>query len=129
MSWQEIIISVVSVILTALASWGTKVLVDWMNSKIKDTKLKTILNESINTITSVVQATYQTYVQTLKEKGEFTAEVQKIALENAVTVAKSQLSKEVIDYLTKNGTDITEWIKTQIESIIYELKNQNKTTN
>ncbi len=126
MNWQELIISIASIVLTALSSWAVKTLVDWLNTKIKDTKIKSILNEAIGTVTTVVQATYQTYVQSLKDTNAFTEEAQKTALNNAVETAKAQLSSEVLEWLDKNKISPEEWLKTQIESIIYELKNQNK---
>ncbi|MCX4312859.1 hypothetical protein [Anaerocaecibacter muris] len=124
MTWQSIIISVVSVILTGLASWAVSVLVAWLNTKIKNDKLRAILNQAISSVTSVVQATYQTFVETLKAKGEFTPEAQREALNQARTAARAQLSTEFTNYMTESGTDIEEWLTTQIESSIYQLKNK-----
>lgn len=124
MTWQFIIISVVSVILTGLASWAVSVLVAWLNTKIKNEKLRTIINQAVSSVQSVVQATYQTFVETLKAKGEFGAEAQKQALNQAITAAKVQLSTEFTTYLAENGTDTEEWLTTQIESAIYQLKNK-----
>lgn len=124
MTWQSIIISVVSVILTGLALWAVSVLVAWLNTKIKNEKLRTIINQAVSSVQSVVQATYQTFVETLKAKGEFTAEAQKQALNQALTAAKAQLSTEFTTYLAENGTDTEEWLTTQIESAIYQLKNK-----
>lgn len=124
MTWQSIIISVVSVILTGLASWAVSVLVAWLNTKIKNEKLRAIINQAVSSVQSVVQATYQTFVETLKAKGEFGAEAQKQALNQAITAAKAQLSTEFTTYLVENGTDTEEWLTTQIESAIYQLKNK-----
>ena len=124
MTWQSILISVVSVILTGLASWAVSVLVAWLNTKIKNDKLRAILNQAISSVTSVVQATYQTFVETLKAKGEFTPEAQREALNQARTAARAQLSTEFTNYMTESGTDIEEWLTTQIESSIYQLKNK-----
>jgi len=126
MEWQNIIISVIGIVLTSLASWAMTRLIAWLNAILADGKAKTLINEAITTITSVVEATYQTYVQSLKENNLFTAEAQKTALNKAVETAKSQLASGVTDYLKKNGVDINSWLETQIESIIYKLKNQNK---
>jgi len=124
MEWQNIIISIVSIVLTSFASWAMARLVAWLNTKLKDGKIKTLINEAITTITSVVEATYQTYVEALKETDAFTAEAQKTALNKAVETAKSQLSNELTEYLETNGIDLNSWLETQIESIIYELKNK-----
>ncbi len=124
MTWQSILFSAVSVILTGLASWAVNVLIAWLNTKIKNEKVRTILNQAINPVQNVVQATYQTYVSTLKANGEFTADAQKEALNRALTAAKAQLSTEFTDYMTESGADIDEWLTTQIESIIDKLKNK-----
>lgn len=124
MTWQSIIISVVSVILTGLASWAVSVLVAWLNTKIKNEKLRAIINQAISSVQSVVQATYQTFVETLKAKGEFNENAQKQALNQAITAAKAQLSTEFTTYLAESGTDTEEWLTTQIESAIYQLKNK-----
>lgn len=124
MTWQSILISVVSVILTGLASWAVSVLVAWLNTKIKNEKIRSILNQAISSVTSVVQATYQAFVETLKAKGEFTPEAQKEALNQARAAAKAQLSTEFTNYMTESGTDIEEWLTMQIESSIYQLKNK-----
>ena len=96
----------------------------WLNTKIKNEKLRTIINQAVSSVQSVVQATYQTFVETLKAKGEFGAEAQKQALNQALTAAKAQLSTEFTTYLAENGTDTEEWLTTQIESAIYQLKNK-----
>ncbi len=124
MTWQSIIISVVSIILTGLASWAVSVLVAWLNTKIKNEKLRAIINQAVNSVQSVVQATYQTFVETLKAKGSFNEESQIEALNRAKTAAKAQLSTEFTNYLAECGTDTEEWLTTQIESAIYQLKNK-----
>lgn len=124
MTWQSIIISVVSVIFTGLASWVVSVFVAWLNTKIKNEKLRIIINQALNSVQSVVQATYQTFVEALKAKGEFGAEAQKTALNQAIDTAKKQLSTEFTTYLAESGTDTEEWLTMQIESAIYQLKNK-----
>lgn len=123
MNFQTILLSTLGTILTALATWGVERLIAWLNTKIKDQKALTYLNNAISVITSVVKATYQTYVEALKNENMFTKEAQEQALNKAVEQAKTTMSAEVKNFITENYGDLTEWIKLQIESAIYTLKN------
>lgn len=123
MNFQTILLSTLGTILTALATWGVERLIAWLNTKIKDQKALTYLNNAISVITSVVKATYQTYVEALKNENMFTKEAQEQALNKAVEQAKTTMSAEVKNFITENYGDLTEWIKLQIESAIYSLKN------
>lgn len=123
MNFQTILLSTLGTILTALATWGVERLIAWLNTKIKDQKALTYLNNAISVITSVVKAIYQTYVEALKNENMFTKEAQEQALNKAVEQAKTTMSAEVKNFITENYGDLTEWIKLQIESAIYTLKN------
>lgn len=123
MNFQTILLSILGTVLTALATWGVERLIAWLNTKIKDNKALTYLNNAISVITSVVKATYQTYVEALKDKNMFTEEAQKEALNRAIEQAKATMSTEVQNYITANFGDLTEWIRLQIEAVIYSLKN------
>lgn len=123
MNFQTILLSTLGTILTALATWGVERLIAWLNTKIKDQKALTYLNNAISVITSVVKAIYQTYVEALKNENMFTKEAQEQALNKAVEQAKTTMSAEVKNFITENYGDLTEWIKLQIESAIYSLKN------
>lgn len=120
----DIILSCVSIVLTALATWGIKKLTDWLNIKIEDSKLKNILNDAIDTITNIVKAVYQTYVESLKDQNLFDKNAQEEALKRAMEQAKLELSEEIKVFLENNKIDVDSWLKTQIESIIYNLKNK-----
>lgn len=123
MNFQTILLSTLGTILTALATWGVERLIAWLNTKIKGQKALTYLNNAISVVTSVVKATYQTYVEALKNENMFTKEAQEQALNKAVEQAKTTMSAEVKNFITENYGDLTEWIKLQIESAIYSLKN------
>ena len=117
-----IIYSAVGIIITGLATWGVAVLTKWLNSKIKDKELANFLTTLTNIITSVVKEVYQTYVEALKKEGSFNKDAQAIALNKAITLAKSQLTTELKTFITDNYGDIEAWLKMQIEACIYSLK-------
>lgn len=121
---QEIIISVVSVVATALATWLVRKITSWIDSKIKDTKGKTLLLNALSVVTDVVKATYQTYVQSLKNTNAFTEEAQKNALEQAKNTAIEQMTNETKDYISNNFGEVESWVQQTIESVLYDLKNK-----
>ena len=54
----------------------------------------------------------------------WTADAQKNALAAALETVKAQLSGDVQKYIQSNFGDLDEWITTQIEAAIYDLKNK-----
>ncbi len=125
MNWQEILLSVVSIVLTALISWLTQRLIVWINSKIANSKYAKYLTEIVDIVSRAVKATYQTYVQSLKDKNMFTKDAQLFALQQAKDMILAQLSQGAKKYIENNFGDLEQWLNSMIESTIYELKNQN----
>ncbi len=125
MDWQTILLSIGGVILTALVSWGGERLIAWLTTKINNTLYTKHLTNAVDVITCAVKATYQTYVQALKDKNMFTVEAQRAALQKACETALSQLSVSTQKWVKANFGDINKWIYTTIESVIYDLKNNN----
>lgn len=129
MNWSEVVISVVSIIVTALASWGVTELTKLINSKIKDANAKGMLSSAVTTVSDVVKQIYQTYVEALKGQNAFTAEAQKEALAKALETIEAILPEKVKAYLTDNFGNMEAWLTTQIEAAIYSLKNGQKVIN
>ena len=126
MNWSEVVISVVSIIVTAIASWGVTELTRLINSKIKDANAKEMLSSAVTTVSDVVKQVYQTYVEALKGQNAFTAEAQKEALAKALETIEAVLPEKVKAYLTDNFGNMEAWLTTQIEAAIYSLKNGQK---
>jgi subtilisin family serine protease len=122
MDWSEIIISVVSVILTSLATWGVSRLTAWLNTKIKDKNALAYVSGIVEVVTTAVKATYQTYVETIKGSELWDTEAQKKALNKALEIAKEQLSENAKTYILNNYGDLDKYLIEKIESIIYDLK-------
>lgn len=129
MNWSEVVISVVSIIVTALASWGVTELTKLINSKIKDANAKEMLSSAVTTVSDVVKQVYQTYVEALKGQNAFTAEAQKEAFAKALETIEAILPEKVKAYLTDNFGNMEAWLTTQIEAAIYSLKNGQKAIN
>lgn len=125
MDWTEIVFSLVSVVLTALASWGVSKLIAFLNSKIENEKAAELATDAVRAVYNAVKATYQTYVQAIKGTDMWTAEAQEKALKMALETAKASMTEEVKAYIKEHFGDLDEWLKSQTESTLYDLKNTN----
>ncbi len=110
--------------LTALISWAVSRLIVWLNGKIKDEKMRKHANAVVQIVYNAVQAIFQTFVEKLKDDGKFTAEEQAEAKVKCLEIINAQLTPELKEYITTNFGDIKEYLSTQIEAIIYQLKNK-----
>lgn len=124
MTWTDILFSALSVVITALLSWGVAKLIAFIDTKIKNVKTATYLKNAILVIHSVVQETYQTYVESIKGTDAWTKEAQENALAKTTERAKELLSTEIKQYIADNFGDLETWIVTSIESTLYSLKNK-----
>ncbi len=122
MNWQEIIIKIITMVLGALLSYAVARLSSMINSKIKDEKLKNCLQTSLQIVTGAVKKTYQTYVDGIKGTDAWTAEAQKQALTMALETCKSELSDDFKKYITSHFGDLDEWLTSQIEAALYDVK-------
>lgn len=125
----QILLSALGVIITGLASWGTTVLVKWLNTKIKNKELVAFANTILTVVNSAVKATYQSYVEGLKGTDAWTKEAQEKALQIALEAAKEELTTEALNYIQEQHGDVDKYIKTLIESVLYDLKNGKTATN
>lgn len=94
-----------------------------IDSKVKDKKGNTLLNKATTIVIDAVRATFQTYVESLKNSGSFNKDAQLVILNKAKDTVLSQLTTEVKDCITNNFGDLNNWITNQIESSINLLKN------
>lgn len=124
MDWQSIIIQIVSLVLAALGAWVLAKVKSLINTKIKNEKARALLDSATTVVSNVVKATYQTYVESIKGTDAWTKAAQEKALQDAVTAARSQLSEEVEKYISDNFGDVETWIKSLIETTLYNLKNK-----
>ena len=74
-------------------------------------------------VTNAVKVVFQTYVESLKNSGNFTKEAQIEALTKAKNIVLSQIGSDVKEYISSNYGDFNNWLEIQIESTINSLKN------
>ena len=123
MEWAVIINEVFTVVLIPLLGIITKYVIEFLHAKREEAKNKTD-NETLRkyidmldaTITRAVIATNQTYVDALKEKGEFGPEAQKEAFTKTYEAIMAVLNLDAINYLNEAVGDLESYIMTGIES-------------
>lgn len=120
----NIFLSALGVILTGLASFVVAKFTQWINGKIADKKAANYLTTILNLVVDCVKETYQTYVETLKKEGKFDKEAQEKALNLCLNKIKEQITTEIKDYIVNNFGDIDGYLKSLIESTLYNLKNK-----
>lgn len=123
MDWTSIVVPVAVAAATALVSWGLTLLTALIKSKVKNETAQQYLTDALDIVNNSVKATYQTYVQALKESGSFDKDAQLAALEKAKYSILSQLSEGAKSYIEGAFGDVDKWIETKIESCLYDLKN------
>lgn len=126
MDWRqiltEIIISILGIVITVVSGY----IIAWINSKIKDEKIKRILNDALKIVSNGVDYVYQTYVEKLKGTTLWDADAMKEASNRAMEYINANLTEEAKAFISKNGKDLAEWIKEQIEIAIKKSKDQDR---
>lgn len=120
---QTILLTAFGTALTGLLTWAVSLFTSWLGTKIKNKKFVDYINQILNITTTAVQATYQSYVESLKGTNMWTKEAQQKALEMALATIKKELSTELLDFINKNFGDINAYLTNLIESVLYKLKN------
>ena len=120
------LIDALALIIAALAGY----LITYINKKKKalevetdNEKTKAYLDIIEKTIVDCVNATNQTFVETLKKEGKFTKEAQEEAFNKTLQSVKAILSKDCLEYLSLITTDVNTYIYNKIEA---EVKNAKK---
>lgn len=122
--FYEIFWSILGTIGSGLAAWLVVVITNWLNRKIKDKKLAKLMSDITTLIITVVQHTYQVYVESLKQAGTFGKIEQQAAKAAAMAEIERQLTVEQKEYIATIADNVKEWISMQIEAAIYSLKNR-----
>lgn len=126
MEWRqiltEVIISILGIVITVVSGY----IIAWINSKIKDEKIKRILNDALKIVSNGVDYVYQTYVEELKGTTLWDADAMKEASSRAMEYINANLTEEAKAFISKNGKDLAEWIKEQIEIAIKKSKDQDR---
>lgn len=134
MAWGAIINEIFTIVLIPLLGIITKYLIEFLHvkreeakNKTDNDKLKKYIDMVDSTITKAVIATNQTYVNSLKEKGEFGPEAQKEALQKSYEAVMAVLNLDAVNYLEEAVGDLRSYILTGIEAAVNTQKLINDT--
>lgn len=124
---NQILLNVLSIVVTAvviplISFLGYKLSV-FLNSKIKDEKAARLLTSATNIVLTAVKSVFQTYVESLKNSGNFNKDAHMIAFNKAKEIILKELTIELKEFIISNYGNLDEWISNQIEATIYQLKN------
>lgn len=124
---NEILLNVLSIIVTAviipvISFLGFK-LSSFLSAKIKDEKAAAFLKRACEIVLNAVRSVFQTYVESLKNSGQFNKDAQAIAFNKAKAIILNQMTQELKTFIISNYGNLDEWIKNQIEASINLLKN------
>ena len=130
MNIQQYITPIFEICILPLLGILTTMLVNFLKTKSQEVKEKAAsetaqkyIDMLTNTITSCVMATTQTYVETLKKKGEFTKEAQVEAFNKTYQNVMNILSEDCKIYLTETFGDLQTYITNKIEAEVKANKN------
>lgn len=124
---KEFLLTFLTVLATGLATVIIKLItakINYITTKTQDEKklrFLTWLEEDV--IVKCINTTTQTYVEALKEQGNFNAEAQKVAMEKTTEAVLTVLTDADKELLETYVDDISTWITTRVESYMQNIKN------
>jgi hypothetical protein len=123
--WLNILGQVFEIIVFPALSAAALYFITWIKAKKDELKAKTnnetskkYLDMLDKTITECVLATNQTYVESLKKEGNFTAEAQQKAFTMTKNAVLNILSAEAKEVLTEAFGDLNTYVNKQIEASV-----------
>ena len=119
---NEVIIPALAIIVTGLASWGVSVLIAYLNTKIKNEKVRAAVEGARGIIVAAVAETSQTFVDDLKKTGDFSEALKAKAYEKTLARVRSQLTSEAETLIKSTTNDFDAWISAEIEKAVAESK-------
>lgn len=124
---NEMLLNILSVVVTAviipLISFLGYKFSQWLATKTKNEKAQALIVKANDIVLNAVKSTFQTYVDELKKKGTFDKDAQIRAFNMAKDTAIKQLGSDATDFIANNYGGLNEWLSTQIEASINQLKN------
>ena len=129
---ENIIRDFLYIIITGCSVAVAKHIVSLINKKINEVQVNTEikeydkLNQYIDSaqkvISNAVLTVTQTYVESLKKSGNFTAEAQAEAKNRAVTIAKELITEECKNAIVVVYADFDAYLDSTIESLVKKNK-------
>ena len=128
MDWNEILLTIVKGVATALltviggyAIYGIKEFFAWVDSKIKDSSVKGIVDNIQTLIIESVDATEQTFVKTIKETGNWDEVKKGEAFQKAFDGIVASLNEKAKTTIVAEYGNLDTWLTNKIEAYIKSL--------
>lgn len=125
MDFEQILASVITLVVVPLLTWAVKKLISFLDAKIDAVNNETaqkILDNAVYelglAVETAVNETAQTYVDALKKDGKFTKEEQQIALNKTIERVKQIASNMSLDIIDEATGALNERIQAMIEAEI-----------
>lgn len=122
---SDLLVAVVTVCVPIFTAYIVKAVQKAGDNAAADTeniKVQGYIEEITNAISQAVSATSQTYVDALKEKGEFTLEAQKEALQKSIETAAAILSPAALEFIDDVYGDFVDYVTPKIEAEVRKQK-------
>ena len=119
-----VIFPALATVLTGLASWGVAVLVSYLNTKIKNDKVRGAVENVRDIITAAVAQTAQNFVDDLKKNGEFSPAMQREAFSKTFERINRQLTVEAAEAVNEITDDAQAWLVAEIEKAVKNSKKE-----
>ena len=120
----NVIFPALATVLTGLATWGVSVFVKWLNTKIKNEKVRTALSNARDIIAAAVAETSQTFVDDLKKTGDFSEALKVEAYNKTFSRVMDQLTDEARALIGAATGDFGAWIAAEIEKAVKDGKKE-----
>ena len=124
---SQLLQAIITVCTPIIAGYAVK----YLNARSEQAKIATeseivrrYISEATKAVSDAVLFTAQTYVDELKDTGEFTIERQKQAFRVALDKTKELLTVEAKEFLEMTYGDLSAYLATRIEAEIKGLKAQ-----
>lgn len=119
--FNTIMIAVAIPLLVALIAYLRKKAAE-VTANIENQTIRFYIEEANEIVFQAVETLFQTYVDDLKKKGQFTKEAQQEAFNRAKDITLQLLSAEAKEILIEIYGDLDLWIKTKIEQAVKQNK-------
>lgn len=120
----NVIFPALATVLTGLATWGVTVLVNWLNSKVKNEKVRASLTDVRDIIAAAVAETAQNFVDDLKKNGAFSPAKQQEAFTMTLEKVKKLLTAEAAEAINAITDDAEAWLAAEIEKAVKDSKKE-----
>lgn len=121
----ELLIAVIAAAVPVLTAYGVSLLkkiAAKAEASTDDIKVKGYIKEIAEAISDAVAATSQTYVDALKQAGEFTKEAQAEAAKKALTACMASISPAAQRFIEAAYGDLKEYLANKIEAEVRKQK-------